>query len=63
MMATQQAADRSGSLGGEAVGGVMEIYPGNSQAVSFTRARVKDPLNYFEGTNEFWKRADANILE
>jgi len=39
----------------------MEINPGNSQAVSFTTARVKDTLNYFWGTKEFRKRAAANI--
>ena len=27
----------------------MEIYPNKSKAISFTRARVKDPLNYSLG--------------
>ena len=35
-----------GSLGEWAVGNGMKINTGKSKAVSFTRARVKDPLNY-----------------
>ena len=34
-------------LGKWAVQNAMKINPGKSKAVSFTRARVKDPLNYF----------------
>jgi len=61
MMATQTGCRQIGEFGGEAVGRAMEINPGNSTAVSFTTARVKDPLNYFWGTKEFRKRAAANI--
>jgi len=31
----------------------MKINPSKSKAVSFTRMRVKYPLNYFSGTKEF----------
>jgi hypothetical protein len=34
-------------LGDWAVESAMEIHPGRSKDVMFTRARVKDPLNYF----------------
>jgi hypothetical protein len=45
-----------------AVENAMKINPGSSKAVSFiTKARVKDPLNYFGGTKEFQKRAATNI--
>jgi hypothetical protein len=50
-----------GRLGEWAVENAMKINPGKSKAVSFTRARLKDPLNYFWGTKEFRKRAVANI--
>jgi hypothetical protein len=36
-------------LGAWAVENAMKINPGKSKAVSFTRARVKDTLNYFFG--------------
>ena len=32
-----------------AIENTMKINPGKSKAVSFTRARVKDPLHYFSG--------------
>ena len=43
------------SLGEWVVENVMKINPGESKAVSFTRAWVKDSLNCFLGTKEFWK--------
>ena len=36
-------------LGQWAVENAVKINPGKSKAVSFTRARVKDPLHYFSG--------------
>jgi hypothetical protein len=48
---------RPGEIGG--VGG--RKCDENKSAVSFTRAQVKDSLNYFGGTKEFRKRAVANI--
>jgi len=36
-------------MGEWAVENAMKINQGKSKAVSFTRARVKDPLNYFLG--------------
>jgi hypothetical protein len=36
-------------LGKWAVENSMKINPGKSKALSFTTARVKDPLNYFLG--------------
>ena len=36
-------------LGKWAVQNAIKINPGKSKAVSFTRTRVKDPLNYFFG--------------
>jgi hypothetical protein len=43
------------------VGNVMKVCPSKSKAVSFTRSRVKETLNYFWRTEEFHKRAAANI--
>ena len=40
--------DRYG-LGEWAVENAMKINPGKCKALGFTRARVKDPLNYFLG--------------
>jgi len=37
------------SLGDLAERNEMKINPNKSKALSFTRARVKDPLNYFLG--------------
>jgi hypothetical protein len=48
-------------LGEWAVENVMKINPGEGKAVSFTRARVKGPLNYFLGDQKSLKRAAANI--
>jgi len=36
-------------LGDWAEGNEMKINPNKSEALSFTRARVKEPLNYFLG--------------
>ena len=36
-------------LGDCSVENWMKIIPGKSNAVSFTRAQVKDPINYFFG--------------
>ena len=55
-----------GILGQWAVENAMKINPGKSKAVGFTRARVKDRLNYYfflGGGKEFRKRAAANIQE
>ena len=41
----------------------MKINPNKSKALSFTRARVKDPLNYSLGDKRFLKLAVANIWE
>jgi hypothetical protein len=44
-------------LGERAVENAMKIYPGKSKAVSFTRARVENPLSYLGrggGAKEFW---------
>jgi len=48
-------------LGEWAVENVMKISPGEGKAVSFTRARVNDPLNYVLGDQKSRKRAAANI--
>jgi len=48
-------------LGEWAVENAMKINPGKSKVVSFTRARVKDSLNYSFRTKEFRKRAAANV--
>jgi hypothetical protein len=48
-------------LGQWAVENATKINPVKSKAVSFTRARVKDPLHYFSGNQEFRKRDAANI--
>jgi hypothetical protein len=48
-------------LGRWAVGKAMKINSGKSKAVSFTRARVKDPQNYILGDKRIRKRAAANI--
>jgi len=37
------------------------LYPSKSRALSFTRARVKDPLNYTLRDKRFLKIAPANI--
>jgi len=50
-------------LGECAVESGMEINPGRSKAVSFTRARVEDALNYSVLGQVFRKRADVNIWE
>jgi len=50
-------------LGDWAEGNEMKINPNKSKALSFTRARVKDPLNYFLGDKRFLKLAVANIWE
>jgi hypothetical protein len=41
----------------------MKINPNKSKALSFTRARVKDPLNYSLGAKRFLKIAVANTWE
>jgi len=41
----------------------MKINLNKSKALSFTRARVKEPLNYSLGTKRFLKLAVANIWE
>jgi len=48
-------------LGEWAAENVMKIIPGEGRAVSFTRARVKDPPNYFLGDQNSRKRKAANI--
>jgi hypothetical protein len=48
-------------LGEWAVENAMNINLGKSKAVSFMRAQVNYPLNYFWGTKKFWKRAAAYI--
>ena len=48
-------------LGQWAVQKALKINPSEGKAVSFTRARVKDPLNNIWWTKEFQKRAAANI--
>ena len=48
-------------LGEWVVENVMKINPGQGKALSFTRARVKGPLNYILGTIEFRQQAAANI--
>jgi hypothetical protein len=44
-----------------AVENAIKINPGKSKAVSFMRAWLKDPLNCFLGTKEFWKQTAANM--
>jgi hypothetical protein len=39
----------------------LQIILGGNKAQSFSRARVKDPLNYFGGTKEFRRRVAAYI--
>jgi hypothetical protein len=48
-------------LGEWAVENAIKINPGKSKALSFMRAWVKDPLNCFLGTREFWKEVAANM--
>jgi len=50
-------------LGEWAVENEMIINPSKYKAVLFTRARVKDPLNYTLGDHQFRKRAVANTWE
>ena len=40
----------------------MKINPGKSKAVSFTRARAKDPLNYFRGNQRIPKASSCKYL-
>ena len=51
------------SLGDWAEENEMKINPNKSKELSFTRTRVKDPLNYSLGTKKFLKLAVANIWE
>ena len=50
-------------LGQWAVENAMKINPCRITALSFTRTRVKDPLNYFWGTKESRKRVAEDIWE
>ena len=48
-------------LGNWAEENEMKINPNKSKALSFTRARVKDPLNYSLWDQKFLKLVVANI--
>jgi hypothetical protein len=50
--------DKLGEWAGE---NLIKINPGKSKAVSFTRAQVKDPLNYVFGDQRILDQAAANI--
>jgi len=50
-------------LGDWAEGNEMKIQPNKRKALSFMRARVKDPLNYSLGGKRFLKLAVTNIWE
>ena len=41
---------------------LLRINPGGSKAVSFTRDRVKDPLNYFLGDQRIPKASSSRYL-
>ena len=50
----QKSLDR---IGDWVVENAMKINPSESRAIRFTRARVKDPVNYWlMGTLTFWRR-------
>ena len=49
-------------LGEWAVEKAMKINPGNGEAVSFTRARVKDALNYFGGDQRIPESSSCKYL-
>jgi hypothetical protein len=48
-------------MGEGAVENAVKINPGKTKVVGFTRARLKNPLNYLVGDEEFRKRVAANI--
>ena len=49
-------------MGEWAVENAMKINQGKSKAVSFTRARVKDPLNYFLGDQRIPEQSSCKQL-
>jgi hypothetical protein len=49
-------------LGGWAEENVMKINPGKSKAVSFTRAQVKEPLNYCLGDQRVLETSSCKYL-
>jgi len=49
-------------LGQWAVENTMKINPGKSKAVSFTRARVKNPLNYVFGDQRIPEASSCKYL-
>jgi len=50
-------------LGEWAVENLIKINPGKSKAVSFTRAQVKDPLNYIFGDQRIPEASSCKYLE
>jgi hypothetical protein len=49
-------------LGQWAVGNTMKINPDKSKVLSFTRARVKDPLNYAVGDQKIPETSNCKYL-
>jgi len=50
-------------LGERAVENAMKMNPGKSKAIIFTKGRVKNPLGYSLGAQNFLKRAGVNTWE
>jgi len=58
----RKVADKPVQIVGWAVENAMKINPGESKAVSFTRARVKFSLNYFLGDQRIPEASSCQYL-
>jgi dsDNA-binding SOS-regulon protein len=56
MKATYTLQTDLDKLGEWVVENAVKINLGKRKAVSFMRAQMNDPLNYFLGTKKFWKQ-------